>query len=219
MNTHAFGALVLNELRLRARRVSSIVCLLVVMALIWSMVVDPATGQSFITSKKRAVAYTSEALAMGTSVLAGFIFGLFAFYLARGRTREDLRCRVAGVLAASPVSNVSLILARWVGAMVFLLVLVAGVMATMMVMQAVRGVPPIEPLVYARTYLLLLLPTLAMAAAVAVAADSYAPLMGKGGDVVYFSLWVGQFATVPFQLAKNVDPVPHSTFFLAIFDV
>lgn len=217
MNAHAFGALILNELRLRARRVSSLVCLFVAMALVWTLVADPASGRSLMVIGKRAVTYNSEALAMGTSVIASFLFGMFAFYLARGRTREDLKCGVAGVLAASPIGNVPLILARWAGAMAFLLVLVAGLMVTMMVLQAVRGVPPIEPLVFARTYLLMLLPTLVMAASVAVAADSYAPLMGKGGDTLYFALWFGQFGLLPSQLSR-VEHI-QSASFASMFDV
>ncbi|MBL8521045.1 MAG: hypothetical protein JNK75_10270, partial [Betaproteobacteria bacterium] len=117
------------------------------------------------------------------------------------------------------IGNGALILARWLGAMAFLLVLVAGLMVTMMVMQAVRGVPPIEPLVFARTYLLMLLPTLALAASVAVAADSTARLMGKGGDVLYFMLWFGQFATLPIQITRMESGTPLSTSLLAMFDV
>jgi hypothetical protein len=217
MNANALGALVLNELRLRARRVSSLVCLFVVMVLIWTFVVDPASGRSLMVIGKRAVTYNSEALALGTSVIASFLFGMFAFYLARGRTREDLQCGVAGVLAASPISNVSLILARWAGAMAFLLVLVAGLMVTMLALQAVRGVSPIEPLVFARTYLLMLLPTLVLAASVAVAADSYAPLMGKGGDLLYFGLWFGQFGVLPVQLSR-VEQI-QSVSIASLFDV
>lgn len=217
MNTHALGALVVNEVRLRGRRVSSLVCLFVVMVLIWTLVVDPAGGRSLMVIGKRAVAYNSEALALGTSVIASFLFGMFAFYLARGRTRDDLQSGVAGVLAASPVSNVSLIFARWAGAMAFLLVLVAGLMVTVMVLQAVRGVPPIEPFVFARTYLLMLLPTLVLAASVAVAADSFAPLMGKGGDLLYFGLWLGQFGVLPSQLSR-VENI-QSASFVSMFDV
>lgn len=202
-------AIVMNEVRLRTRRFSTLVILLLVVVVSWSMVADPATGQSMMTVGKAAVKYNSTALAVGSSVLASLLFGLFAFYLVRGRTREDLIHGMGGVLAATPIGNATLLFARWLGAVAFLSVLVLALMATMMAVQWIRGVGPIQPLVYLQTYALLLMPTLLLAASIAVLSDAYAPLMGKGGDVLYFAFWLGQFSAVPAEITKHTSDLGH----------
>jgi hypothetical protein len=198
-----FATLLLNEVRVRTRRLSSLVTLLVVIAISWTIVVDPATGRSMLTLGKHAVAYNSTAMAVGSSALASILLGLGGFYLVRGRTKEDLMYGVANVLGASPISNAQLLFIRWLGAMAYLCAIVLVLMLTMMVYQVVRGVGPVEPLIYLQTYALQLLPTLALAASIAVVCDSAAPLMGKFGDVLYFVCWMGQFGTFPQQLAKE----------------
>lgn len=197
------GAMVQNELRIRTRRASTLVTLLLVVIVSWSMVADPAGGQSMITVGKSAVQYNSTALAVGSSVLAGILFGLFSFYLVRGRSRDDLIHGMGAVLASTPVSNSTILFARWLGAVAFLSVLVLALMATMLVIQWIRGVGPLQPLVYLQTYALLLMPTLMLAASVAVLCDACAPLMGKGGDVLYFAFWLGQFSAVPAEITKR----------------
>ena len=98
------GIMVQNELRIRTRRASTLVTLLLVVIVSWSMVADPASGQSMITVGKSAVQYNSSALAVGSAVLAGILFGLFGFYLVRGRSRDDLiRCHGCAGQSERPV--------------------------------------------------------------------------------------------------------------------
>jgi len=199
------GIMVQNELRIRTRRASTLVTLLLVVIVSWSMVADPASGQSMITVGKSAVQYNSSALAVGSAVLAGILFGLFGFYLVRGRSRDDLIHGMGAVLASTPVSNTIMLFARWLGAVTFLCVLVLALTATMLAVQWVRGVGPLQPLIYLQTYALLLLPTLMLAASIAVLCDACAPLMGKRGDVLYFAFWLGQFSAMPAELTKRAE--------------
>jgi hypothetical protein len=60
----------------------------------------------------------------------------------------------------------------------------------------VRGDGPIEPLVYLSNYCLVLLPIVFFSASCAILFDSWAPLMGKRGDLLYFILWVAQISLV-----------------------
>lgn len=203
------SAVVRNDMRMRTRRFSTLVTLLLVVIVSWSMVADPASGESMMTVGKAAVQYNSSALAVGSSVLASLLFGLFAFYLVRGRTRDDLIHGMGGVLGATPVGNATLLFARWLGAVAFLSALVLALMTTMMAVQWLRGVGPLQPLVYLQTYGLLLMPTLLLAASIAVLCDAYAPLMGKGGDVLYFAFWLGQFSAVPAEITKHTRELGH----------
>ncbi len=203
MNVGMIRAVVLNEVRVRTRRLSTFVALMVVVAISWTMIADPSTGSALITVGKRAVEYSSITLAVGSSGLAAILFGLGGFYLVRGRTRDDLIHGLGGVLAATPISNATFLFARWLGAVAYLCMLTLALTCTMLVVQWVRGVPPLQPLVYLQTYALLLLPTLLLAASFAVLCDAYTPLMGKGGDVLYFLFWIGQFTALPSELGKK----------------
>lgn len=213
MNARLIGAVVLNEVRLRTRRLSTLVALFAVIAVAWMIVVDPATGRAMMVVDKARLAYNSTALALGSAMLGSLLFGLGSFYLVRGRTREDLVYGTGGILAATPVGNALFLFARWLGAVAYLAVLALAVMATMMVLQLVRGEGSVEPFTYLQMYALVLLPMLCFTASVAVLCDACSPLMGKGGDVLYFVLWIGQFMALPSTLARKAEGLQFTTAF------
>jgi len=203
MNAALYQALVLNEWRLRSRRVSSLVILAAVVAISWLMVLDPGSGAAMMVTNKQRVAYESQALAFATTLIAAILFGLAGFYLARGRSEEDLRCGTAAVLAATPVSAGQLLGARWLGGFGFLMTLGSAVMLTIWVLQLVRGEGPLQPWPYLQMLALGLAPGLMLCASLAVLADAWAPLMGKRGDALYWLLWVAQFAFIPLSLGQG----------------
>jgi hypothetical protein len=203
MSSSLYKALVVNEWRLRSRRLSSLVILLAVVAVSWLMVLDPKSGHAMMVVHQQRVAYESQALAFATNLIASLLFGLAGFYLARGRSQEDLRCGTAHVLAATPVTNAQLLGARWLGAFGFLLSLGAAVMLTSWVLQMVRGEGPLQPGPYLQMLVLGLAPGLMLCASLAVLADAWAPLMGKRGDALYWLFWIAQFAFLPATLGNG----------------
>ncbi|MFG6416541.1 hypothetical protein ACG02S_21835 [Roseateles sp. DC23W] len=203
MNTALAKALVLNEWRLRSRRVSTLLIVLAAVAATWLMVLDPRSGAAMMVVHQQRVAYDSEALAFATTLIASLMFGLAGFYLARGRSQEDVRCGTAGVLAATPVTNAQLLGVRWLGAFGFLLSLGMVVMLTVWVLQLVRGEGPLQPLPYLQMLALGLAPGLMLCASLAVLSDAWAPLMGKRGDLLYWVLWMAQFAFIPAALGQG----------------
>ena len=203
MNTVLYKALVLNEWRLRSRRASSLVILLGVVAVSWLMVLDPRSGMAMMVTGKQRIAYESPALAFATTLIASILFGLAGFYLARGRSQEDLRTGTAGVLAATPVTAAQWLGARWLGAFLFLLSLGGTVMLTAWVLQLVRGEGALQPWPYLQMLMLGLAPGLMFCASLAVLADAWAPLMGKRGDLLYWLLWMAQFAFLPATLGQG----------------
>lgn len=196
MTGHLLKVLALNEVRLRMRRVSTIVALLAVVAISWTMIEDPAGGHALIVIKGARVLYTSSALALGSAALASMLFALGGFYLVRGRTAEDIRTGASGVIGATPVSNALFLAGRWLGGVAYLGLLMLALMGTILVCHALRGDGPIQPLVYLASYCLILLPVILFAASCAILFDSWAPLMGKGGDLLFFLLWMGQMTLV-----------------------
>ncbi|NHZ39071.1 hypothetical protein [Massilia aquatica] len=191
-NVYLLRALALNEVRLRMRRTSTMVALLAVVAVSWAMIADPASGNALLVLNKARVLYTSSALALGSATLGALLFGLGGFYLVRGRMSEDLRSGIGGVIGATPVGSALFLAGRWLGACAYLGALVAAFMLTMLVLHALRGDGPLQALVYLQTYVLLMGPMVLFGASCAILFDSWAPLMGKGGDLLFFMLWVAQ---------------------------
>jgi hypothetical protein len=210
---HVLKTLALNEVRLRMRRMSTIVALLAVVAISWAMIEDPAGGHALIVIGKARVLYTSSALALGSATLASILFGLGGFYLVRGRTAEDIRTGAGSVIGATPVGSLLFLAGRWLGGLAYLGVLALALMGTILVCHALRGDGPIQPLVYLTAYCLILLPGIVFAASCAILFDSWAPLMGKRGDLLFFLLWACQMALVGFVQSSGA---PGSG--LAVFD-
>lgn len=194
MTGYLLKTLALNEVRLRMRRLSTLVALLVVVVLSWAALEDPASGHSLIVVNDARVLYTSSALALGSAAMASMLFSLGGFYLVRGRISEDIRTGAGSVIGATPVGNALFLAGRWLGAVAYLGLSMLAVMATMLVCHALRGDGPIQPLLYLSTYCLILLPAIFFAASCAILFDSWTPLMGKGGDILFFFLWMGQIS-------------------------
>jgi hypothetical protein len=206
MNGFILKALALNEVRLRMRRLSTIVAVLAVVALSWLMIDDPAGGTALLVANKARVLYNSAALALGSAALAALLFGLGGFYLVRGRIAEDVRSGVGGVIGATPVGNALFLIGRWLGGVAYLGLLLLAFLGTVLVLHVLRGEGPIEPLVYLQVYALVLLPTIFFVVACAMLFDSWAPLMGKRGDVLFFFVWVAQLSTLPLMSEGGGSP-------------
>ncbi|WP_296946143.1 hypothetical protein [uncultured Massilia sp.] len=192
MNVDLLRTLALTEARQRLRRLSTLVVLLAVVALGWLMIPDPRGGSTLIAVAGARVVYTSSALALGSASLAALVFGLAGFFLLRGRMAEDLRAGLGGVIGASPAGNALFLAARWCGGVLYLLALMGVFLLTILACHLLRGEGPIEPLVYLQTHALVLVPLALYCASCAVLCDSWAPLMGKGGDLLFFLGWVAQ---------------------------
>ena len=207
MNGHALRTVALTELRLRLRSTATLVTLLAVMVLSWIMIADPAGGSTLLSVHGARVRYTSVALALGTAGQTGLLFGLIGFYLLRGRAAQDVRSGVGAVIGASIDGGALFLLGRWLGGVLYLGALLTASMATVMLAHAVRGEGPIEPAVYALTYLLVFAPLVVFTASCATLCDHWAPLMGKGGDLLYFLVWVAQLATLPLLTTGHAAPI------------
>lgn len=194
MRHHPLILLAANETRLRLRRPSTLVALLAVAAVTWAMIPAADSGSALLVTNDARVLYTSSALAIGSAVMASLLFSLAGFYLARGRTGEDLRSGIGGVIGATPSGNALLVFSRWLGAVAWLVLLLGTFMLTTFACHLLRGDGPIQPLVYLQTYALMLLPMAFFAASCAVLCDSWSPLMGKAGDLLYFFVWVAQLS-------------------------
>ena len=194
MRSHPLLLLAANEVRLRLRRLSTLAAVLAVVAVTWAMISDVRSGSSLLVVDGARVLYTSSALALGSAVMGALLFSLAGFYLARGRTGEDLRSGIGGVIGATPAGDALLVASRWLGAVGSLVLLLGAFMLTTLACHLLRGEGPIQLLVYLQTYGLLLLPMAFFCASCAVLCDSWSPLMGKAGDLLYFVVWMSMLS-------------------------
>ena len=206
MSAHAAWTLALLEARTRLRRPATLVVLLAVVVLSWLMISDPSGGYTLMTVNGARVRYTSSALALGSASQATLLFGLAGFFLLRGRMAEDLRAGLGGVIGASPAGGALFVFARWGGGVLYLSALVGACLATVLLCHAVRGEGPIRLIVYLQAYVLVLGPVVLFTAACATLCDSWAPLMGKAGDLLYFLLWVAQVGLLAASTEGGAPP-------------
>jgi hypothetical protein len=181
---------VVTDLRLRLRQTSTLVVFLLLSAMPYLWVPDPATGRAVFVVDGRRALYDSAALGLATGVLCTVLLGLLGYYLVSNSLARDLRTRCGFVLASTPVGNLEYLLAKVVGNAAFLAALGAGYMVCAMAMQVVRGEAPLEPWRFAVQYLWLLPTCVLFVAAVAVLFESVPRLSGKLGDVVFFVGWM-----------------------------
>jgi len=193
MNALALRVIALNEVRLRMRRLSTLVAMLAAIGLCWLAISDPADGVTMMVIDHKRVLYTSQALAFGSAHIAGMLLGLAGFFLVRGRVTDDLQSGMGAVIGATGASNALLAAGRWLGGVAYLLLFVLAYLGSTLALHALRGEGPIQLLVYLKTYLLMLLPIVSYVSAAAVLFDNIGPLVGKRGDVLYFFLWCLQF--------------------------
>lgn len=206
--------LIATELRLRARRWTSVFAIFLMVVISWNIISDPATGISMMVINQRRTLYTSSALALGSACLFGMIMLFAGFYLLRGRVAEDVRTGIGSLIGASPVPNWVFLLSRWIGGVVYFLILIYTGMCTVMVLQAVRGEPGIELWPYLQTYTLVYVPLAFYVASIAILFDSVPWLMGKLGDLLYFILWIAQMSL----LTKVINPSGALGELLFVFD-
>lgn len=196
MNALVLLTMIRTEVRLRSRRLSSLVTLLLVAASAWLMFPDPQSGQTFIAIAGAQVRNTSMTIALGSACMFSLNFGLAGFYLTRGRSAEDLHYGVGSVIGASAVGNAVLLAGRWAGNVVYLLTMALAYLLSVLVCHVLRGVGPIEPGVYLEVYAMFLVPVICFAVSFALLFDSVPALMGKLGDGIYFIIWIAQFSII-----------------------
>lgn len=203
---HLIWVLSLTEVRLRLRRLGTLVALMAVIAISWAMIPDPHSGLTLMAIKNARVLYTSSTLAFGSASLASFLFGLGGFYLVRGRIAEDLRSGSGAVIAATPVGNGLFLLSRALGGVLYLLTLIAALLGTMLMLHALHGEGPIQVSIYLQTYAVVFLPVVFLSVSCAILFDSIPVLMGKAGDLAFFFVWMAQIG-VAGALAETHSPI------------
>lgn len=184
------GAIVRTELILRWRRTATLVTLLVMILFAYSVVPDFHGGSTVMSIEGHRAVYNSASISIATAIFASFFLGLFGFYLVSTSVRRDLVSGTGFVIASTPIRSAEYLLGKLAGNIVFLASLLTVYLAGILVMHLLRGEAPIEPLTYLVTYALLDGPALVFVAMMGLLFECIPPLSGRGGDILYFILWI-----------------------------
>lgn len=201
---HRLAAIVRADFLIRLRRPSTVVVFLLLSAIPYLWIPNPASGRALMQIGGKRALYNSATIGMATATLAAMFIGLAGFYVISNALRRDILSRCGYVIASTTVRGSEYIIGKFAGNVAFLSVFTAGFMATAMAMVLVRGEAPLEPWIFAKQYLMLMPPAIAFVSAVAVAFECTPLLRTKLGDVLYFFLWVSVMGGVTAMLEQGV---------------
>ena len=188
---HRLAAIVRADFLIRIRRPSTAVVFLLLSAIPYLWIPDPATGRALIQIGGQRALYNSAAIGMATAVVGTLLIGLAGFYVVSNALRRDVLSRCGYVIASTTMRGSEYIIGKFAGNVVFLAAFMGGFMLCSMAMVLVRGEAPLEPLVFIKQYLLLVPPSIMAVSALAIVFESTPLLRTKFGDVLFFFLWMG----------------------------
>ncbi|HTK82140.1 MAG TPA: hypothetical protein VL633_07610 [Bacteroidota bacterium] len=196
-----------TEVLFRIRTLGALITILVVAIGVYFIVPDISTGRTLIQVDNGRVFYTSAAVALGTAMFCTLFMSIIGFYVVGNAFRRDIITRTGFVIAATPVSDSRYILGKFLGSACYLSVIMLTCMVSSMVMFLIRGEGSLEPFVFLRIYLWLVLPTIAYCSAIALAFEALPLLSGRFGDVLYFFVWGGLLGVSGASIDNNFGAV------------
>ncbi|MFE2107204.1 hypothetical protein ACFXAF_15210 [Kitasatospora sp. NPDC059463] len=179
--------LALGDFRDRVRRPAYAVTLLAAVGL-GLLAVPPADGHWAILALGRYRGEYNSAYTGTATALAGALWlTLGGFYAVRKGLGRDEETGVGLILAATPLRNVELLLAKFLGNLLVLASMLGVLALTAPALQLVRGEDrSLDPVALLTPFLVLTLPLLAATAALAVLFETVPLLRGGLGNVVWF---------------------------------
>jgi hypothetical protein len=192
----------------RARRYSFLITLgLTILA---AYVYVPPPDANYLTlglGSYRGV-YNSAWIGCAVAVLSSALLSLPAFYLVKNAIERDERTKVGQIIATTPLTKVQYTLGKAVSNFVFLSAMIGVIMIAAGAMQILRAeVLTLDLWALLSPFLIIVLPTMAVIAALAILFEAIPWLRGTLGNVVYFVLW---WSILVFT-AANVYSDPRAT--------
>src|SRR5436305_8832209 len=190
------AAIVRADVLVRFRRFSTLVVFLLLSASALLWVPDLKTGRTLISIGGHRALYNSGSIGMATAMLASILVGLFGFYVVSNAVRRAVMTRCGFVAASTRMRTYEYLLGKFAGNVVFLATFMTGFMLAAMVMLIIRAEAPLQPLVFASQYAVLIPSTIVFVSVIAILFESIPLLPGRFGYVVYFVLWIASLGVV-----------------------
>lgn len=188
-------ALTLADVRERVRRYQYLATIAVTLLIGTLLVPAKHAGyNTFLVDGYRGI-YNSAWIGVTFAIIASLLLSLFAFYNVKSAVERDRTTRVGEILAATPLQRFDYAFGKALSnfAVLFSMGLILFVVA--IVMQFVRGESTaLDVGQIAAPFVLVVLPLIAMVAAIALLFEMVPLLRGGLGNVVYFFLWTWYLA-------------------------
>lgn len=150
-----------------------------------------AAYETFLIDGYRGI-YNSAWIGATFAILASLLLSLFAFYNVKSSVERDRSTRVGEILAATPLRRFDYAMGKALSNFLVLASMAAILFAVAIVMQFVRGESAAFDLgQIVAPFVVVVLPTIAMVAAVALLFEMLPWLRGGLGNVAYFFVWIG----------------------------
>jgi ABC-type transport system involved in multi-copper enzyme maturation permease subunit len=142
--------------------------------------------------------FNSAWIAGMMSIIITFFLGWFGFYLVKGSVARDRETGVGQIMATTPMSRPAYMLGKWISNFAVLMAMVLILMIIGLVIQLISGESrQIDLAVYLAPFLYIVMPLMALVAAVAVFFEVIPFLSGGFGNIVYF---FGFVLIIPFTM-------------------
>ena len=125
---------------------------------------------------------------------AGFLLTLFGFFLVKNAIERDIQTGVGQIIATTPISRPLYLLGKWLSNWAVLAALLAILALAAVIMQLLGGESVrVDLFALLSPFILLVLPSLAVTAALAILFETIPWLRGGFGNVAYFFVWIFSF--------------------------
>ncbi len=189
---HAWSiyALVRADFSERTRRYQYLATIVITL-LVGTLLLPSRTSgyETFLIDNYRGV-YNSAWIGASYALLAGMLLSLFGFYFVKSAVERDRTTRVGEIIATTSVSRFAYSLGKALSNFLVLASMTGILFVTAVAMQFVRGEnASLELAQILAPFALVVLPLIAMVAAIAVFFEMVPWLAGGLGNVAYFFLW------------------------------
>jgi len=190
----------------RTRRYSFLITLGLIVFLAYSYVPSRDAGYITLAVDGARGVYNSAWVGSLVAILTGIVLPLVGFYLVKNAVARDMHTGVGQIMATTPLTRPVYTLGKWLSNFA-VLALLAGVIAVAAVaLQLVRGEDrKLDLLALFAPMLWVMLPTLALVAALAVLFETVGWLRGGLGNVIYFfvCMAVTQASFLPVMMSEG----------------
>jgi len=125
------------------------------------------------------------------SLIASVFLGWFGFYVINNSIARDRETRVGQIIATTPMTRLLYVIGKWVSNFVVLTTMVVLLMFAGIVIQFLQGESmQLDLITFVNPFVIIVLPSIALVAAVAVLFETIPFLSSGFGNIVYFFLFV-----------------------------
>jgi len=171
----------------RTRRYSFLITLGLILFLAYSYVPSRDAGYITLAVDGARGVYNSAWVGSLVAILTGLILPLLGFYLVKNAVARDSQTGVGQIMATTPLTRPVYTLGKWLSNVAVLALMAGATALAAVVLQLARGEDrQIDLLALFAPMLWVMLPTLALVAALAVLFETVGWLRGGLGNVIYF---------------------------------